>query len=63
MQNGNPTRLFALQHPVIDYLRVAVFAVIIMITLFIVKKFSSRADTGYAELPRFGEAVSLADLE
>lgn len=63
MQNGNQTRFFTLQHPVIDYLRVAVFAVIILVTLFIVRRFSNRTANDYAVLPHCGEAVSLVDLE
>lgn len=63
MQSGNQTRLFALQHPIIDYLRVAVFAVIILITLFVVKRFSNRTDDNFNVLQSGNELVSLIELE
>jgi hypothetical protein len=41
METGNCKTLLKLQHPLSDYLRVAVIAIIVLIALFIVKKLGS----------------------
>lgn len=58
----NPIKPFRLQHPVIDYLRVAVFAFIILITMFVLKKFGNRTDDKSEMIQGGNEVVSLIDL-
>ncbi len=48
METGNCKTFLKLQHPLTDYLRVAVIAIIILITLFILKKLGKRTEIDYS---------------
>lgn len=47
METGNCKTFLNLQHPLTDYLRVAIIAIIVLITLFIVKKLGKRVGIDY----------------
>ncbi len=56
METENCKTPLMLQHPLTDYLRVAIIAIIVLITLFIVKKLGKRVGIDYKVIQANNEA-------
>ena len=59
METENRKMPRILQHSLVDYFRVAIIAIVVFITLFIVKKFGNRADEDRQLLPEQNEVASI----